>query len=175
MPTNGRLRFALYLIVGKDSLVKWKPWKYSKHFQMLFWKPEVKQLFHQIKIGFWTWILRVAARRAQLRGPTNKTLLSWFANTRKPSLMHFACPNLFMVIIIKTYFASIQVFPLKLLSIIEQCCGAEPFLLGSGSSYFFFRLRLQVTNFGSGSTYKSSAPTGSGFKKQILIQNIWKT
>ena len=103
MPTNGRLRFALYLIVGKDSLVKWKPWKYSKHFQMLFWKPEVKQLFHQIKIGFWTWILRVAARRAQLRGPTNKTLLSWFANTRKPSLMHFACPNLFMVIIIKTY------------------------------------------------------------------------
>ena len=74
---------------------------------MLFWKPEVKQLFRLKiqKIGFWTWILRGAARRAQLRGPTNKTLLSWFANTRKPSLMHFACPNLFMVIIIKNIFA----------------------------------------------------------------------
>ena len=38
---------------------------------------------------------------------------------------------------------------------------------------FFFWLRLQVKTFGSGSTYKSLAPTGSGSKnKQLLIQNI---
>ena len=53
----------------------------------------------------------------------------------------------------------------------EQCCGAEPFFLGSGSRYFFW-LRLQVKKNCSGSTYKSTAPTGSSSKKQILIQSI---
>ena len=37
---------------------------------------------------------------------------------------------------------------------------------------FFFCLRLQVKIFASGSTYKCSAPTGSGSNKQIFIQNI---
>ena len=40
-------------------------------------------------------------------------------------------------------------------------CGTEPFFLGSGSRYFFF-------GYGSGSIYKSSTPTSSGSKKQIL-------
>ena len=50
----------------------------------------------------------------------------------------------------------------------NQGGGAEPFFLGSGYRYFF-PARLQVKKFGSGSTYKSSAPTGSGSKKPILI------
>ena len=33
----------------------------------------------------------------------------------------------------------------------------------------FFQLQLLVNNFGSGSTFKSSPLTGSGFKKLILI------
>ena len=39
-----------------------------------------------------------------------------------------------------------------------QCCGAEPFFLGSGSRYYVW-LRLQVKIFGSVSTHKSSALT----------------
>ena len=42
------------------------------------------------------------------------------------------------------------------------------------SRAIFPRLRRQVKNFGSGSTNKSSAPTGSDSQKQILIQNLWK-
>ena len=48
---------------------------------------------------------------------------------------------------------------------------AEPnhFSSALAPDIFFFRLGLQVKNFGSGSTYKSLAPTGSGSKKQIFL------
>ena len=59
----------------------------------------------------------------------------------------------------------------KAFSIFRQWCA----VLRSWA--IFPRLRLQVKIIGSSSTHESSAPTGScsGSKKQILIQNIWKT
>ena len=51
-----------------------------------------------------------------------------------------------------------------------QCSRAEPFFLHSSSGYIFFQLQLKY--FSSGSTYKSSAPTGS--KQKIVMPNIWK-
>ena len=67
----------------------------------------------------------------------------------------------------KLFLSSVRGQPRQSFDPNQQCCGADPFFTDSGFR-FFFRLRLQVKNIGSGSgsTQQISAPTGS--KKQVV-------